>query len=313
MRRIITTLAAVLFTGLLLAGCAGGSDSDAAAVDSPADGADGPAAEDHAVAAGQAEVDDHVEATDGDAAEPPVTSAARVDPAPRHIIYTVDLEIETDNIGRAAARAVTLTEAAGGFVAHESTSGDDSATLALRVPTARHSSLVAELEEFGEVRDRRRTAEDVTSEVVDVDARVASQRRSIERIQVLLDEASDLADVVRIESELARREADLDSLLQRQEQLSSLTALATVTVTFVRVDGDQQDEEEDALSFLSGLSNGWAALVAAARVAGAVVGALLPFALVAAILGVPAWLVWRRYRPAHRPPGLPATQPGEPA
>lgn len=312
MRRVIITLVAVFVAGLLLAGCAGGVDGDADTAGAAADGAaDRPAAEDLAVEAEQAEIDDHVEEADEDGSGPPVT-AARVDPSPRHIIYTVDLEIETEKIQRSAARAAALAVAAGGFVAHESTRGDDTATLTLRVPTARHSELVAELEEFGEVRDRSRSAEDVTAEVVDVEARIASQRRSLERIQVLLDNASDLADVIRIESELARREADLDSLLQRQERLSSLTSLATVTVTFVRVDSVPEDDEESTLGFLSGLGNGWAALVAAARVAGAVVGALLPFALVAAILGVPTWLLWRRYRPAHRPPVVPAAQPGEP-
>jgi hypothetical protein len=57
----------------------------------------------------------------------------------------------------------------------------------------------------------------VTDEVVDVDSRIASQRRSIDRIRVLLDQAVNIDDIVRIESELADREAEMDSLLQRQE------------------------------------------------------------------------------------------------
>jgi Domain of unknown function (DUF4349) len=92
---------------------------------------------------------------------------------------------------------------------------------------------VARLERLGEVRNRFRTAEDVTEEVVDVEARITSQRRSIDRIRALLDQAADIDDVVRIESELAARESELDSLLRRQEELAKLTALATVTVTFL--------------------------------------------------------------------------------
>jgi Domain of unknown function (DUF4349) len=116
------------------------------------------------------------------------------------------------------------------------------------------------------------------------ECRIASQRRSIDRIRVLLDQAADLDDVVRIESELATREADLDSLLRRQEELAELTSLATVTVTFVATDSlvDEAD-----VSFVSGLPGGWNALVDAATVATAVIGALLPFAVVAAALGVP--------------------------
>jgi hypothetical protein len=101
-------------------------------------------------------------------------------------------------------------------------------------------------------------------------------------------------------SELATREADLDSLLRRQEELAELTSLATVTVTFVATDSlvDEAD-----VSFVSGLRGGWNALVDAATVATAGIGALLPFAVVAAALGVPVWWVLhRRRRVAPTPP-----------
>jgi hypothetical protein len=129
--------------------------------------------------------------------------------------------------------------------------------------------------------------------VVDVEARIASQRRSIDRIRVLLDQASDIDDVVRIESELAQREAELDSLLQRQEELSGLTALATVTVNFVSTGEDEAD-----LGFLTGLRGGWDAFVEGAKVASAIIGAILPFAIAALVVGLPSWLLWRRHRPA---------------
>jgi hypothetical protein len=119
------------------------------------------------------------------------------------------------------------------------------------------------------------------------------QRRSIDRIRALLDQAADIDDVVRIESELASREAELDSLLRRQEELAKLTALATVTVTFL---APGSEAEQANVGFVSGLRGGWNALVEAAKVAMAIIGALLPFALVAAAVGVPTWLAIRRRR-----------------
>jgi hypothetical protein len=162
---------------------------------------------------------------------------------------------------------------------------------------------VARLERLGEVRNRFRTAEDVTEEVVDVEARITSQRRSIDRIRALLDQAADIDDVVRIESELAARESELDSLLRRQEELAKLPALATVTVTFL---GPGTDAEEAPVGFVSGLRGGWNALVDAAQVAAAVVGALLPFAIVAAAVGVPAW--WGIHRRRRVAPAAPDAQ-----
>lgn len=298
--RPMRMLGAALVAGLLFASC-GGTDQDDA-------GAEGDGA------AEEAEVADEGEG-DGDVAEPAgeegggTISAASIDPSPRHVIYNIDLVITTDDIARAAARAAALAETSGGFVANESTEGTDSATLTLRIPSARHTTVVRDLEELGEVEHRSRTAEDVTAEVVDVEARVASQRRSIARIRELLDQASDLSDVVRIESELAGREANLDSLLSRQEQLSSLTTLATVTVTFYKTDRAPEGGP-NAVGFMSGLRGGWDAFVATIRVVGAVAGALLPFVAAAALIGIPGWLLWRRRRSAStEPPQQPPLQP----
>jgi hypothetical protein len=289
----------------LFAGCSGADADDAAA---ERDGA----AEEAEVAEDGG--DGGAEPAGGEGGEGGGTiSAASIDPSPRHVIYNIDLVIETDDVARAAARAAALAESSSGFVANESTDGTDSATLTLRIPSARHTTAVRDLEELGEVEHRSRTAEDVTAEVVDVEARVASQRRSIARIRELLDQAGDLSDVVRIESELANREANLDSLLSRQEQLSSLTTLATVTVTFYKTD-EAPEDGPNAVGFMSGLRGGWDAFVATIRVVGAVAGALLPFAVAAALVGIPGWLVWRRRRqasaePPQPPPAGPVPQP----
>jgi hypothetical protein len=300
--RPIRTLGAALVAGLLFAGCSdAGEDDTGAAGDGAAEEAE-VADEDDAGGAEPA-------GGEGGEADSGTISAASIDPSPRHVIYNIDLVIETDDVARAAARAAALAETSGGFVANESTDGTDSATLTLRIPSARHTTVVRDLEKLGEVEHRSRTAEDVTAEVVDVEARVASQRRSIERIRELLGQAGDLSDVVRIESELANREANLDSLLSRQEQLSSLTTLATVTVTFYKTD-EAPENGPNAVGFMSGLRGGWDALVATIRVVGAVAGALLPFAAAAALVGIPGWLLWRRRRPAStEPPRQPPLQP----
>lgn len=299
MRRIAALLT-VLLAAAVLGACSGADDSEREAADVEA--AEAPEEE-----AGAPE-DDAASDEDGAAGQ----VSARVDPAPRHVIYEVDLVIETDDVGGASQRAAAMTEAVGGFVAAESTHGTESATLTLRVPSDGHTAIVSRLEELGEVHDRGRSARDVTSEVVDVEARVASQRRSIERIRALLDEATDLSDVVRIESELASRESDLDSLLQRQEQLASLTSLATITVTF-QGSGTAADEDDPELSFVAGLSAGWDAFVGAATVVATVAGAILPFAAAGAMVGVPVWLLVRRHRrsrvsgpPTDTPEGAPS-------
>lgn len=318
MRRITAAAVAALVTAVLTA-CAG---IDSAGGDDAADVQEETAAgemADEAAHAERAPADDGAEgdAASGDeAAEQSAGDAAlgtaTVDLEPRDIIYQVDLFIETDDIERATQRATAVATTSGGFVANEQTSvhgeeGTASATLTLRIPSANHQGVVEQLEDLGDVQERSRSAEDVTEEIADVESRIESQRRSIDRIRQLLDQASDIDDIVRIESELARREAELDSLLQRQATLSDLTSLATVTVTF-HEPGEGPDDGTPA-TFLSGLSTGWTLFVETVTVAGAIIGATLPFAAAAAVIGVPILLVWRRRR---RPSG-PETAAGPPA
>lgn len=301
MRRIRLS-AATAALGLALVGCAGGEDAADESSAGRAEAEDGGnSAEESAADARAADPERDAGGDDDSAGEAGTGDATNVDQTSiqaaedgRHVIYNVDLYIETGNLARSTQQAIALTESAGGFVSREDTYGDESATLTLRVPTDRHASIVTQLESLGEVVERSRHAQDVTSEVVDVDARIESQRRSIARIRQLLDEAGDLDDVVSIESELARREADLDSLLSRQAELSSLTSLATITVTFSQEGELDADEDDEPATFLSGLESGWKAFTTTITFVSAGFGAVLPFLALAAVVGAPLLILRRR-------------------
>jgi hypothetical protein len=51
------------------------------------------------------------------------------------------------------------------------------------------------------------------------------------------------------------------------------------------------DDALDDAGFLTGLRNGWEGLVSVLVVGATVIGAVLPFAVVLAVLGVPLWLL----------------------
>ena len=120
-----------------------------------------------------------------------------------------------------------------------------------------------------------------------------------------------MSSVIRLESEIARREADLASLRAQQDYLEDQTSLSTIDLTLRAEEPEpkpapEKDELEDA-GFLAGLSGGWNALLDVLVVAATVVGALLPFALVAALVGLPLALWLRATRRQRRTTG--ASQP----
>lgn len=225
----------------------------------------------------------------------------------RAIIYTGTLQVRVDDVERAAREASTAVTAAGGFVGGDqrnSDSADARAELVLRVPADRFTGVLEALAKLGRQERREVRTEDVTEETVDLDARIATQRARVDSARRLLARATSITDLVTLENEVGRREADLASLEAKKRRLADLTALSTVTVTFVGPEAAATEDEED-LGFLTGLRGGWSAFLGSLRVALTVLGAVLPFALA---IGVPVALVvaLARRRGRRTPPAGPA-------
>lgn len=231
------------------------------------------------------------------------------------IIATGAVALEADDVARARLEVRSIVDLQQGTVAAQETStGEEgevtAARLVVRVPSARFDAATEAIEKVGTLTDSSSSAEDVSAQVVDVAARVRAQQRSVERIEALLDRAQNLAEVVSIERQLAERRADLDALVARQRDLAEKTSLSTITVSIARTDTEERpDDDETAGGFLDGLREGWDAFAAGVVVTLTALGFLLPWLILAAVLGVPLWLVLRR-RAARRPvPAPPLATP----
>jgi Flp pilus assembly protein TadB len=182
--------------------------------------------------------------------------------------------------------------------------------LTARVPNQSLDAVMAAVARTGTVLSRSQTSDDVTSQYVDTQSRVRSQTASVERVRALLAKATTIGQVVQIEGELSRREADLESLEAQLKALQNQTALSTLTVDLASTRAPAPPAKNDS-GFLAGLSAGWTALLASLTVLLTVLGALLPFLVVLALLGIPV-LVWARRQRAARAAGSPPADPGQP-
>ncbi len=231
----------------------------------------------------------------------------------RHVIRTAELRVGVRDLVAAVRRAEQLAGASGGLVADEQITGK-SAHVTLRIPPQALDGALRELSAQGTVLEQRRSEKDVTEEVVDVESRLASARASVERVRTLMGQAKSLQDVVLLEAELSKREAELESLEQRRKALAGQTELATVNVTFEQAERSEPVRTGLGGSFWGGLRTGLDGLYQMARGVLGVLGALLPFALLAAVLWWPAGRLarWARRRvqagaPAPDQPAPPGT------
>ncbi|MGH3326705.1 MAG: DUF4349 domain-containing protein [Streptomycetales bacterium] len=238
---------------------------------------------------------------------------ARVVPRGRQVVHTAQVTVETRDVSTAAARAEQLALGAGGMVSAQDTSTDSitdtvtgspagpadpaarqtRAELTLRVPPEQYRQVLRDLAELGRRLALTSRAEDVTQQVVDVEARLQTQQDSVQRLRALLAEAESVSDVISIESELSQRIADLEALEARQQALTEQVAMTTITVLFLEPEAAAR---HDASGFLAGLRAGWQAFTASLAWLATAVGAVLPFAAVLVVL----WLAYRLVRQPAR-------------
>ncbi len=238
-------------------------------------------------------------AASGAAPTPADQGAVPIGSVTRSLVRTAQLSVEAGDPVAVTRRVRAAVAGAAGTVAQES-STDSGAQLTVRVPADRLDQLIDAITGLGHVTNRTAQVVDATEDVVDLDARVASQRASVDRVRALLAQARSIGDVVAVESELTRREADLDSLTGRLNALKDQVALSTLTVDVEKAPVTTTEIPQPS-GFAAGLAAGWDGLKTAAAVAGAVVGYLLPFLpVLAVILG----LVWlgRRFTRTRRTP-----------
>ena len=199
------------------------------------------------------------------------------------VITTATVFLEVDTLDSAVESVQQLTENTGGSIETQSLYREDDsagAMMTIRVPADELTGFLAEVEKFGDVRSTDLNSQDVTLEVIDLDARVTTLQDSIARLRDLQEQAATVADLVAVEAELATRQSELESLTARRDYLSQQVDRSTVYLNIA----EKQSGPTITPDFLGGLQRGWDALLTlgAGLITG--IGFLLPTAAVIALI-----------------------------
>jgi hypothetical protein len=298
-RRIAGTVLSVGLAALLATSCSSptagggaGSVGESAAL--------APEAADRSVSEDQAGGQQSAEEGGGSAV------GSEVEVGDRQLVHTADLSVRVEDVSEAVGRAKELTLDAGGYIASETVSTPQGAfpegSLTLRIPTDGYEDALEELSGLGDRSSLDRSVQDVTEEVADVESRVESSEAALETLRGYLEEAEDVDDLLRVEGEIQSRQAELEAFQARLDSLRNQTAYSTVHLTLAPPETYLEAPSDDSIGFLGGLERGWRALVTFGQGVAVVVGWLLPFLAVAAVLGAgPLW--WYRSRRRARAAG----------
>jgi hypothetical protein len=146
------------------------------------------------------------------------------------LVRRAAMDVVVNDVAAAAARAQSVLVSSGGYV-ERGDRGERSASFTLRIPEKSLDATLDSLATLGTVASRRVSAEDVTAEAIDLDARLQSLIASRDRLRKLHDSATSVSDVIAVERELGRVQGEVDSLEGRLKFLRSAAALATVDLS----------------------------------------------------------------------------------
>lgn len=236
------------------------------------------------------------------------------------VVKTGSLTLEVKTLDDALATARTAIVGLGGYVSgsDESNDGDRTrATIVYRIPAARWDDALAALRHLAtKVVGERTNAVEVTSQVIDLDARVRNLRATESALQAIMAKATKISDILEVQQQLTEVRGQIEQLSTEQAHLVDQAALGTLAVEFsvpvaavttTREGWDPGAEVDRAVASLVGLGQGiasfgiWLAIV------------VLPVLVLLAILGGLAWVVARRIGLGRGGPGyLPPAAPNGP-
>lgn len=233
-------------------------------------------------------------------------------PEGRAIIVTGVVSVRVDDVRQAADAVRQQVGTVGGYLAASDIALDSdrpSAYLTFRVPTERYDEAVAAAGAVGTLLSQRANTEDVTAQVVDLEARGTALDISIERLNTFLAKVENVEDLARLEAELTDRETALEQLRAQQRGLDDQVSYATLEVQLT-TSGVPAGSADDDRGFSFGFDRGVDAVRGLATAATTVIGFSLPFAPVAVaavLLLIAARRILRRRTRVVEP--TPATPP----
>jgi hypothetical protein len=152
-----------------------------------------------------------------------------------HIIRTGTLALEVTDLMAAVDGGARIVSGVGGYIGKSEERHNPSggwAAVTYRIPVERWSEALAGLRGLGRVLTENTEALDVTSEVVDLDARVANLRATEGALQAIMDRAATIDDVMKVQRELTGVRSEIERLVAQRENLAQRAAFATLTVRF---------------------------------------------------------------------------------
>jgi hypothetical protein len=154
----------------------------------------------------------------------------------RMIIKTGTMNLETEKYDETINQINDYVKKAGGFITNSSSqvnaSGKKQGAITIRITSDKYDMMIKDMSNFGKVLNSQINGNDVTSEYIDLQARMTTQAELEKRLLSLLNEkTAKLVDVVEVEEKLSSVRQNIEQSQGRMKYLKNQSDFSTLTVS----------------------------------------------------------------------------------
>jgi hypothetical protein len=236
----------------------------------------------------------------------------------------ITLSIPTAKFNASVAQLTSLPGSVGGFITSSNFEGGTessdtnrvprSGVVVMRVPSNQFDTVRRRLPSFGKTLSEQISGEEVSAQLVDLEARLTSLRLQEESYRKLFNAATQIQDIITVQERITEVRTRIEQIAAQRAALQDQVAMSTITVNVrermtieekvvAPKDADEGFAEKTKSAWRSG-TNGLVSVLTALAVTLAVLAPFSPFLAAAAVL---VWWLVRRNRRSATP--LPTTVP----
>ena len=215
------------------------------------------------------------------------------------IIYTANLTLECKDYDTARAALDAALNDAGGYLESSSEYSDvgssRSVNLTFRVPEENYQSFLDAVAQAGNVTYKSQQADDVTTQYMDVETRLANLEAQRTRLQELQAQADNLSDLLQIETSLTDVQSQIESWQSQLDWYSNQVQQCTVYVNLSEVQNYTPTDESFLGSVGAAFAQGWSNFVSGLQQMAVWLAGAWPVVLVV-VAAAAGFAVWRKKR-----------------
>jgi hypothetical protein len=187
----------------------------------------------------------------------------------RNVVKTGSLTVQVEAADKAEKLARQIAETAGGRVDQVQSSdlAGPSATIdmTLRIPVGRFEGTMEKLEALGTRMAKQVAVDDVTEQLIDMNARMKTMLAQEEVVRNMLRKANNLSDSLTINNDLTRLRGEIESIGAQRKSLASQAAYSTLQVRLTQKQTAVAMASTDPNWFQTSWASAWGSGTAAFR------------------------------------------------